>query len=122
MSEILQEKNLREIYKKSKTIPISNFNTYFPITLGAILFFILQISDVSIEVSYDKINELSSFLFSSIFSTLGFLVAGYTIFCTITPLDLQKKMIQHKDQKNKSNFFQKSTFYIYSSIYLLSNI
>jgi hypothetical protein len=58
--------------------------------VGAIFLFILHIGNVSIETSYSKINELSSFLFSPIFATLGFLVAGYTIFCTISPLDLQK--------------------------------
>lgn len=110
MSELLQEKNLREIYTKSKTIPISNFNTYFPVVVGAIFLFILHIGNVSIETSYSKINELSSFLFSPIFATLGFLVAGYTIFCTISPLDLQKKMIKYTDEKTKLIFFKKVHF------------
>ena len=91
MNGLLEEKNIREIFKKSKAIPLSNFNRFFPISLGLFFFFILTINDVSIETSYTKINELVSFLFSSLFATLGFLVAGYTIFCTITPLDLQKK-------------------------------
>lgn len=110
MSELLQEKNLREIYTKSKMIPISNFNTYFPVVVGAIFLFILHIGNVSIETSYSKINELSSFLFSPIFATLGFLVAGYTIFCTISPLDLQKKMIKYTDEKTKLIFFKKVHF------------
>ena len=110
MSELLQEKNLREIYTKSKTIPLSNFNTYFPVVVGAIFLFILHIGNVSIETSYSKINELSSFLFSPIFATLGFLVAGYTIFCTISPLDLQKKMIKYTDEKTKLIFFKKVHF------------
>ncbi|WP_148334301.1 hypothetical protein [Acinetobacter lwoffii] len=110
MNGLLEEKNIREIYKKSKAIPLSNFNRFFPISLGLFFFFILTINDASIETSYTKINELVSFLFSSLFATLGFLVAGYTIFCTITPLDLQKKMIEYTDNKSGLIFFKKVHF------------
>ena len=110
MNGLLEEKNIREIYKKSKVIPLSNFNKFFPLTIGLIFFLILLANNISIETSYTKINELVSFLFSAIFATLGFLVTGYTIFCTITPLDLQKKMIAHTDKKTGLLFFKKVHF------------
>lgn len=110
MNGLLEEKNIREIYKKSKVIPLSNFNKFFPITIGLIFFVILLLNNTSIETSYTKINELVSFLFSAIFATLGFLVTGYTIFCTITPLDLQKKMIAYTDKKTELIFFKKVHF------------
>jgi len=110
MNGLLEEKNIREIYKKSKNIKLSDFNKFFPISLGLFFFFILTINNVDIETSYNKINELVSFLFSSLFATLGFLVAGYTIFCTITPLDLQKKMIEYTDKKTGLIFFKKVHF------------
>ena len=110
MNGLLEEKNIREIYKKSKVIPLSNFNKFFPLAMGLIFFLILLANNTSIETSYTKINELVSFLFSAIFATLGFLVTGYTIFCTITPLDLQKKMIAHTDKKTGLLFFKKVHF------------
>ena len=110
MNGLLEEKNIRDIYKKSKKIKLSDFNKFFPITLGLFFFFILANNDVDIETSYTKINELVSFLFSSLFATLGFLVAGYTIFCTITPLDLQKKMIEYTDKNTGLIFFKKVHF------------
>lgn len=110
MNGLLEEKNIREIHKNSKTIPLSNFNKFFPLTLGLIFFLALRTNEISIEASYMKINELVSFLFSSLFATLGFLVAGYTIFCTITPLELQKKMIEYTDKKTQLIFFKKVHF------------
>lgn len=110
MNGLLEEKNIREIYKKSQVIPLSNFNKFFPITIGLIFFVILILNNTSIETSYTKINELVSFLFSAIFATLGFLVTGYTIFCTITPLDLQKKMIAYTDRKTELIFFKRVHF------------
>jgi hypothetical protein len=121
MNGLLEEKNIREIYKKSKTIPLSNFNKFFPLTTGLIFFLFLAINNTSIETSYTKINELVSFLFSAVFATLGFLVTGYTIFCTITPLDLQKKMIAYSDKKTGLLFFKKVHFtFIRVFIYFIS--
>ncbi|MEF9957770.1 MAG: hypothetical protein VB979_12090 [Acinetobacter sp.] len=121
MNGLLEEKNIREIYKKSKVIPLSNFNKFFPLTMGLIFFLILLANNTSIETSYTKINELVSFLFSAVFSTLGFLVTGYTIFCTITPLDLQKKMIAYTDKKTGLLFFKKVHFtFIRVFIYFIS--
>lgn len=121
MNGLLEEKNIREIYKKSKVIPLSNFNKFFPLTIGLIFFLILLANNTSIETSYTKINELVSFLFSAIFATLGFLVTGYTIFCTITPLDLQKKMIAYTDKKTGLIFFKKVHFtFIRVFIYFIS--
>lgn len=121
MNGLLEEKNIREIYKKSKVIPLSNFNKFFPLTMGLIFFLILLVNNTSIETSYTKINELVSFLFSAVFSTLGFLVTGYTIFCTITPLDLQKKMIAYTDKKTGLLFFKKVHFtFIRVFIYFIS--
>ncbi|OAL76350.1 hypothetical protein [Acinetobacter terrae] len=120
MNGLLQEKNIREIYNKSTTIPIAKFNIVFPIFMGFTLLLFLVFSDTSIKSSYDKINDLTSFLFSSLFATLGFLVAGYTIFCTITPLDLQKKMIAYTDKKTQLIFFKKVHFtFIRVFIYFL---
>lgn len=121
MNGLLEEKNIRDIYKKSKVIPLSNFNKFFPITIGIIFFVILILNNTSIETSYAKINELVSFLFSAIFATLGFLVTGYTIFCTITPLGLQKKMIAYTDKKTGLIFFKKVHFtFIRVFIYFIS--
>ena len=36
MNGLLEEKNIREIYKKSKVIPLSKFNKFFPLTVGVI--------------------------------------------------------------------------------------
>ncbi|MBN6531912.1 hypothetical protein JZM40_09745 [Acinetobacter pittii] len=120
MGTLLKEKNLRMIYKESRAIPLSNFNLFFPFIIGIIIFIFLIYGDISIEESYDKIESLVSFLFSSLFSTLGFLIAGYTIFCTITPLDLQKKMIEYTDQKTNLPFFKRVHFtFIRVFIYFL---
>ncbi|MBN6529189.1 hypothetical protein JZM32_14385 [Acinetobacter pittii] len=120
MSNLLKEKNLREIYKKSRAIPISNFNLYFPFIIGIIFMILLIFSNISALESYAKIDSLISFLFSSLFSTLGFLIAGYTIFCTITPLDLQKKMIEYTDKTTGLIFFKRVHFtFIRVFIYFL---
>ncbi|EPF6144398.1 hypothetical protein LJQ30_001646 [Acinetobacter baumannii] len=120
MGTLLKEKNLRMIYKESRAIPLSNFNLFFPFIIGIIIFIFLIYGDISIEESYNKIESLVSFLFSSLFSTLGFLIAGYTIFCTITPLDLQKKMIEYTDQKTNLPFFKRVHFtFIRVFIYFL---
>lgn len=120
MTNLLKEKNLRDIYIKSRAIPISRFNIFFSLTIGLIFFITIFISNLSISDGFNKINDLSSFLFSSLLSILGFLIAGYTIFCTITPLDLQKKMINSIDSKTRLPFFKKVHFiFIRVFIYFL---
>lgn len=117
---LLDEKNLRQIYNSSKVIPLAKFNIFFPVFISLLCILSFLLADLDVKSTYDKIDQLLNFLFSPLLTLLGFLIAGYTIFCTITPVDLQVKMANFTDKQTKLSFFKKIHFtFIRVFIYFL---
>lgn len=57
-----------------------------------------------------KFAGSSGSLFGVILTTLGFLVAGYAIFCTVLPLELQKQMMDAIDKETNLTYIKKFHF------------
>lgn len=80
-NELLKEKHLLNVYLSARAIPFSRKNI---IILLVFSFFSLLFSyGISSNELFEKINTLSSILISTIITITGFLIAGYTIFCSV---------------------------------------
>lgn len=122
--DLTKEKKLWDIYIASKRIPFSRFNaittTFVFILLLANSWFTTQPVYKTIEL----VRELSNTGLAVALSTLGFLLAGFTIFATVTQPNLSLKMaeITHSDSGLsylKHNYFVFVRVFIY---YLLFSI
>ncbi|MFJ2457741.1 hypothetical protein ACIOVC_04220 [Pseudomonas neuropathica] len=121
--ELLAEKNLLSIYLTARRIPSSRFNTIttwgFLITLVIQVYFFPQAIETQVEI----IRKYAEFGFNAALTTMGFLVAGFTIFATLSDPDLFIKMGQklHPETKIswlKHNFFLFVRVFIYFMIFI----
>lgn len=90
MNELLKEKNLLQIYKEARKIPFSRFNKIILVSFTII--FVVNGLFIDNKDLFEKINSVTSLLIGVVVSTMGFLIAGYTIFCTVMTPELSLKM------------------------------
>lgn len=91
---ISKEKTMWELYRLTGKFPYSKFNRVTTLVIALVLTFycILQWSKMSaIETVLRKVIE-SGFVFGT--CTIGFLVAGFTVFVTVTKVDVFIEMAE----------------------------
>lgn len=94
--ELLNEKNLFEVYRVSRKIPFSKTNKFLLIIFCIIsLIFTLGIDDKELV---KDIPELSSTLLAAVLTVLGFLIAGYTIFCSVLNHSLSMELYNSEEK------------------------
>lgn len=94
-NQLLDEKKLWNIYTKSRAIPRSEFNFWTTIAVFVMVILDLLFGNRDTREIYVvlKMFEVNGLLIS--LSTLAFLVAGYTIFATVTQPSLSLAMNEH---------------------------
>lgn len=121
---LLAEKDLWSIYLAARKIPSSRFNIVttwvFLLALVIQVYFFPQ----GIEAQVEIIRRYAEFGFNAALTTMGFLVAGFTIFATLSDPDLFIKMGQklHPETKIswlKHNFFLFVRVFIYFMIFIV---
>lgn len=109
-SEFTEEKSLWDIYKKAFII----FPSKLHIAIVLFVFTCLSINAFVLETSLtallNDVRGWASFGFNYAITTLGFLIAGFTIFATLTKPDMMLAMMGHFNQEYrlptlKYNFF-----------------
>lgn len=96
--ELTKEKSLYDVYLLTKVIKINSFDFYLTI----IIFLLLSINSVCLSSSKELLDSIRTWVpltFSFTTTTLGFLIAGFTIFATINKPDLFLALmsIKHPD-------------------------
>ena len=127
-NELTSEKSLWDIYKLSRRILPSKFQISFLLCVAILLginAFMLN-SDLSILLSDTRSWATLGFEFS--ITTLGFLIAGFTIFATISKPKMMLAMMDHTNKETglptlKYNFFAFMKVFIayivFAIVYLL---
>ena len=90
-------------FKSSQVIPVSSCNKWVSRTVALIAF--INGYFLTSQQLYEVLTTTSGSLFGILITTLGFLVAGYTIFCTVIPIDLQKQMSSSFDKDTGLSYF-----------------
>ena len=115
---LTSEKSLWDVYVLSRKIPASGFNRIVLVSISSILtiyaFFVCD--DVGLLLK--SVRDWSSIGLSFSLSVLGFLIAGFTIFATLTKPEMLLSMmsINHKQSGLpylKYNFFAFMRVFIY---------
>lgn len=128
-SELTKEKSLWEVYRLSRKIKPSRFQ--IAIVSIAVVLLVLNAffmeEDVSVLMSDARAWAVTGFNFT--ITTLGFLIAGFTIFATLSKPKMMLAMMDHTDKETglptlKCNFFSfMKVFVVYifcATIYLFA--
>lgn len=118
--ELLKEKSLWQIYCQTRSLrSSSNFNTYATLLVIGILATYVWLTPETAKELADRTREIAADGFSFATTILGFLVAGFTVFATVTKPDLFVFMARKRHKQSglpwvKYNFFKfMEVFYIY---------
>ncbi len=98
--KLTSEKKLWDVYLLSRKIKISNFNFYFCVAV----FIGLMINAHYIDnhsIIIQDIRSFVSFGFTFSITTLGLLIAGFTIFATLAKPEMLLRMMEHKNEKTQ---------------------
>lgn len=127
VEDLTSEKSLWDVYKLSKRISPNKFQ----LILVTLTFFLLAINALyfvdNTQVLLNDVRKWSEIGFSFAITTLGFLIAGFTIFATLSKPGMFLAMMDHIDTKTglptlKYNFFTFMKVFIgylfFSIIYL----
>lgn len=116
--DLTKEKSLWDIYKASRPIPSTMFNRSITIASAFLVAAEIFLSKRSTAQYILEVQQLSSLGIQIGLSTLGFLIAGFTIFATISKprLSISMSQIKHPDLEIsylKKNYFVFMRVFIY---------
>jgi hypothetical protein len=121
-SDLTKEKNLWQIYLASRRIPSTIFNRFFLIISAILISLDIFLSDLKLDYILSEIKQWASLGFQAGLTTLGFLIAGFTIFATISKPSLSIAMAQIENKKFgishlKKNYFVFMRVFIYYIVF-----
>ncbi len=109
-AELTSEKRLCEIYHKSRKIPMSKFNLWSTLIVMVSLSINVWISNQSIGDMLDIIRKSAENGLSISLNTLGFLIAGFTVFATLSSPDLSLEMANHTHSESGLSYLKYNYF------------
>lgn len=125
--DLTKEKKLWDIYVSSNRIPFSRFNLITTILVLILLVVNSWFTTQSIAETIELVRKMSDTGLAVTLSTLGFLLAGFTIFATVSQPSLSLRMaeIRHPDsglsylKHNYFVFLRVFVYYLMFSIFCL---
>jgi len=114
---LTQEKKLWDIYVASRCIPLSRFNFWSTTIVCALLTANTLISSYTLTDTIVLVREASTTGLVLSLSTLGFLIAGFTIFATITQPDLSLALAQVPERKTNLPYL-KYTYFLFLRVFI----
>lgn len=115
--ELTKEKRLWDIYIASRRIPFSRFNTITTAVVFLLLLANSWFTTQPVQETIELVRELSKTGLALALSTLGFLLAGFTIFATVTQpsLSLQMSEIPHP---SSGLSYLKHSYFIFIRVFI----
>jgi hypothetical protein len=92
LSELSREKSLVAIRLKARQIPSSRFNVWCVVGVAILSILYVSLTRSSASVLATRTRELAEMGFNFSIGILGFLIAGFTVFATITKENLFRAM------------------------------
>ncbi|WP_032900461.1 hypothetical protein [Pseudomonas lactis] len=119
---LMNEKSLWDIYIQARRIPFNRFNfwaTLFVLVAVALQYCMLEIS---LDEKLKIVREFSTMALGVVVSVLGFILAGFTIFATISQPEMLVAMSKYRHDVSqlsylKNNFFTFMRVFIYYLLY-----
>lgn len=125
--ELTREKKLWDVYLASRRIPFSRFNFISTFAVFILLILNVAFSRESLSDTLELVREMASSGFSISLSTLGFLLAGFTIFATVSQPSLSLSMASVTNQTSglsylKHNYFIFLRVFIYYVVFCIFSL
>ncbi len=108
--ELLEEKNLRAVFWAARRIPASRFNQGCTLTVVLLLVAYIFLTPEDGPVIAKKVRELADYGFSFATSILSFLIAGFTIYVSITKSELLIFLSEQRHEESGLPWIKHSTF------------
>ncbi len=117
VNDLTKEKKLWDIYIASRRIPASKFNAWSTFVIFVALICNAWLTPQPINETIGVIRALSDIGLSITLNTLGFLVAGFTIFATISKPSLLLEMAQIPHQESGLSYL-KHNYFIFLRVFI----
>lgn len=105
-----EEESLWEIYKKSRSIPWSSFNFLTTLLVFGVSSIATFWSPQKVELLVRSVRDMAAGGLSLTLTVLGFLVAGFTIFATVTNQNMLVAMGSMRHDKSRLSWLKHSFF------------
>ncbi|AZM96805.1 hypothetical protein [Vreelandella venusta] len=115
--ELTSEKKLWDIYLASRRIPFSTFNVVSTLVVFILLVVNAAFSAETLEDTTKLIRDMAANGFSISLSTLGFLLAGFTIFATVSQPNLSLSMAAIKNDDSGLSFL-KHNYFVFLRVFI----
>lgn len=114
---LTEEKSLWAVYNKARRIQFNSFNLWATIII--VMFVVAQycVLDISLEEKLKVVRDFSSVAIGLVVSVLGFILAGFTIFATISQPDMLVAMSRHRHESSGLSYL-KNNFFIFMRIFI----
>ncbi len=118
---LMDEKSLWDIYKKSRRIPFNRFNLWSSLLVFVLVGLQYCFIGEGLPQKLEIVRGFASSALGIVVSVLGFLIAGFTIFATISQPDMLVAMSRHRAESGlsylKHNFFMFIRVFVYYLTY-----
>lgn len=114
---LMDEKSLWAIYVKARRIPFSSFNFWTTFIFFILVVFQYCMLEISLDEKLKIVREFSSMALGVVVSVLGFILAGFTIFATISQPDMLVAMSKYRHEKSQLSFL-KNNFFIFMRVFI----
>jgi len=111
--DIFNEKSLYEVFRASKQIERSKFNTaVIRLTTCLSLMYVIANYWLGVENEYviSAIQRLSAAIITATTAILGFLIAGFSIFVSATPISIFRMLIMTRYENTNISYFKQIIF------------
>lgn len=114
---LTEEKNLWSIYKKARRISFNPFNFWSTAIVVALVIAQYSILDITLDEKLKIVREFSSIAMGVVVSVLGFILAGFTIFATISQPEMFVAMSKHRHEVSGLSYL-KNNFFIFMRVFI----
>lgn len=114
---LTEEKSLWAIYRKSRTIQFNKFNVWTTTLVAALTTIQYCLLDSSIQIKLQLVRDFSSVAMGIAVSVLGFILAGFTIFATISQPEMLVAMSKHRHESSGLSYL-KNNFFIFMRVFI----
>ena len=116
-SDLTKEKSLLAIRLAARKIPSSGFNQSLVGITAVLAAIYAMLPGSSASMLASKTREIAEMGFGFATSILGFLIAGFTVFATITKEDLFKRMATIEEPRSKLSYL-KYNFFAFMKVFI----
>jgi hypothetical protein len=109
INDLLAETNLWQVYQRSRSIPFSRTNNVVGVALGVLLG-LGECWSIDLITILDQLADLSTLIFNTTVSLLGFLLAGFSFFATVADKQMFCRMAEVPHEPSGLSYLKYNLF------------